>query len=304
MNDNHSHKEHLLTVDFLNWFKKHTGYLELFEDSKTIGGDPFDSAGYIKNELILIEFKDKISSSIVSYENSKGSSIEKKIGQVLKQIYHKEHGRIYQAIQTHYTENQIPTIYIVVNSISRNALVSLIKLIEKRQLDWSFNAKIIQWKNGTGLTIYENSDVQCKHMKDDKIEFPLFKNTSPTRKKKLTDTIIIEQLSKIEKLSTYEIFINYCREKGLEIKKNTRSINIKKNRSLFAIWPYDSDSVSGLRISFNMEQINLHINPNLSSFDDLGLYRNKSKIGYLGYNALIKDETAMKQFIKKLEKTS
>ena len=83
MNDNISHKEILLTNEFIHWLIKTRNYIELFEDSDTSGSDPFDSAGYIENELILIEFKDNISKGMVLYKNSKGSSIEKKIGQVL-----------------------------------------------------------------------------------------------------------------------------------------------------------------------------------------------------------------------------
>lgn len=302
MSDNDSHNEIKLTLDFLNWFKNSTGYIELFEDSDTSGRDPIDSAGYIGNELILIEFKDKICSGMINYVSSKGSSIEKKIGQVLKQIYGKENSKIYNSIKTFYNENNVPNIYIVANSISKKALKLLTELVEKRQFEWYFNAKIILWENDIGITIYENTNVKIKNISDVNIKIIDFINTAPKRKAKLNEEQIIARLKSLNKFDEYQLFINSCHERNLSINMNIKSINIKKTKTLFAIWPFDSDSINGLRISFNIEQINKELNSNIIDFSQLQVERNYSKIGYLGYNSYIKNIDEMTKLIFKLYK--
>jgi len=76
----YDYKEENLINEFSPWFKNARGYREVFEDTDTSGSDPVDSAGFIGDQTVLIEFKDTLAPSEVRYEGSKGSSIEKKLG--------------------------------------------------------------------------------------------------------------------------------------------------------------------------------------------------------------------------------
>ena len=302
MNDNISHKEILLTNEFIHWLIKTRNYIELFEDSDTSGSDPFDSAGYIENELILIEFKDNISKGMVLYKNSKGSSIEKKIGQVLKQIYRKEDARIYNSISSFYTKDKIPNALIVANRISENALKLLIKVIEERQKEWFFNAEIIVWKNKNGKTLYKNKSVNIKTKPDLQIEFPEFKNTALKRKDKLNLKEVEGIFKTINKLEEFEMFIKYCKEIGANISFNITNLNVKLNKTIFGIWPFESNIEKGIRITFNIEQINKELNSNITNFNDLNIIRNENKLGYLGHNAFVKNKVEMQNLIMNLSK--
>lgn len=301
VSDNNSRSEIKLTNEFISWLKQAEGYEELFEDSDTSGSDPFDSAGYINDDLILIEFKNKIASGMVSYEKSSDSSIEKKIGQVLKQIYKRENGRIYNSVKQFYTENKVPNILIVSNYISHNALHELIEVVERRQLQWYFNVKIIIWGANEPVVLYENNKTSKKDILDQNITFPEFKNTEPKRPNRIQNHEVYDILQAIDKFEEYQLFVNHFKKKGCLITLNRTNISIKLNKTLFSIWPYNSDTEKGLRISFNIDQINKELNPNIVEFSDLQITRVNQKIGFLGFNAYIKTIAEMRKLIVKID---
>lgn len=300
--DNIRHKEAIITTEFTDWFKKNRNYIELYEDKETTGSDPFDSVGVIDDELILIEFKNQISKSMVYYENSKGSSIEKKIGQVLKLIYTQKDSNIFNSISEYYTDNKIPTLIIVAEKISERAIEFLTEMLESRSKDWQFHYKLIQWTNKKPIYLIDKNIPFQHSKKNSTIEIQNFPSTAKKRNSKLNDKTVEQKLKNIGKFNEFDLFKSYILKSGFELKYNIKSVNFTyKGKSLFGIWPFESDEVNGLRMSFELDKINKLLNKKIESLEQLGVIRSKQKIGFLGSNGFIKDYNEMEKLIEKIK---
>lgn len=299
--DNISHKEAILTREFTEWFKKNRNYSELYEDVRT-SGDPFDSAGFIGDELVLIEFKNAISKSMVYYEGSTGSSIERKIGQVLNEIYRQKGTNIFNAIKNKYNEFTIPTLIIVVNRISESALEMLREMMGTRCNEWRFNYNIIIWDREKPKREVKGKCNMDNSVKNTEIVIPNFPNTAPKR----TNYLNPEKVSKIlTDKNLNEIWIDFkhfAENIGFKITyqaQNVGFINTQTNHMAIGVWPRKSSREKGLRMSFSIEQLN-QINPKIKSFADLGIERSKSKLGFLGYNGYIANIKELQQLKRKI----
>jgi len=301
-NDNSIHKESRIAVSFTSWLKKEENYKELFDDFDTSGGDPFDSAGTIDNKLILIEFKYQISKSTVLYKNSSGSSIEKKIGQVLNIIYNQKKSKIFNAIKEVYNELTVPTVFIVAEKISKNASEILIKMLHNRSKEWRFNYAVCTWhKNKVNYLIDVRNNDYNKDKINSLINIPDFPSTSPKRNDSLNDEIISKRLLAIEKLKEYNLFLEYSKSIDAHLDYKIQCVNFKINgKTFFGIWPFKSDLQKGLRMTFEIEKINKTLNERIQSFKDLGISRSKNKLGYLGHNGYVKNIPEMRSLIAKL----
>lgn len=300
--DNIRHKEAIITTEFIDWFKKNENYIELYEDKETTGSDPFDSAGVIDDELILIEFKNQISKSMVCYENSKGSSIEKKIGQVLKLLYTKKDSNIFNSISEYYTDNKTPTLIIVAEKITKSAIELLKEMLERRSKDWQFHYKLIQWTNEKPIYLLDKNIPFQQSRKNSTIEIPNFPSTAIKRNAKLNDKTVEQKLKDIGKFNEFDLFKSYVLKAGFELKYNIKSVNFTfEGKSLFGIWPFESDENNGLRMSFELEKINKFLNKKIESLEQLGVKRSKQKIGFLGFNGYIKDYNAMEKLIERIK---
>ena len=298
--DNDQHKENILTEEFTQWFKEATGYIELHDDMRT-AGDPFDSAGYIGDRLVLIEFKDSINVSLVNHEGSAGTTIEKKISEVLREVYYKQDTKIFNAISSRYNDFQIPTILIVANRVSQNAKEALEIKLKKRSRDWRFNYQVIEWKEGVPvMKEFENNEAAFSNTK---IEVPKFKSTAPKRKNKLTKTSTAEILSDFGLLDFWEMLLDLVKRKQWTIIYQANSIGIinpETGHSMIGIWPKRSSKKLGLRLTYSVEQINI-INPRIKSFEDIGLPREDKKLGFLGSNGFINSRDEMETLIRILD---
>ena len=117
----YEYKEETLIKHFMPWFTKTRNYIEKFEDTDTSGSDPVDSAGFIDNKIILIEFKHSISPKEVRYIGSAGSSIEKKIRTVLNNLYHDQDDRVTRSLKGKDLVHE-PHFILVVNRLSDDVL--------------------------------------------------------------------------------------------------------------------------------------------------------------------------------------
>lgn len=303
ISDNIQHKESKIAGDFTKWFKKEKNYTELYEDTDTSGGDPFDSVGMIENELYLIEFKSQISKSMVFYKNSKGSSIEKKIGQVLQQVYKRQNTNIYNSVSEHYTNSTVPNLIIVAEKISENAHQLLSNMLEKRSNEWQFNYSVIKWEKGNANYLLNKRHSSFLSLSSNaSIEIPNFPSTSPKRNPNLNYEKVREKLSTIGKLEEYNLFIDYTTSIKANLVYNINCINIKlAEKAVIGIWPFESDAKNGLRMAFEIDKVCELINKKITSFEDLGIPRSKQKLGYLGYNGYVRDITAMENLIERMK---
>ena len=302
ISDNIRHKEAIITTEFIEWFKKNKDYVELYEDKETTGSDPFDSAGIIDNDIYFIEFKNQISKSIVNYENSRGSSIEKKIGQVLQLIYTQENSNIFNSISQYYDENKIPTLIIVAEKISKRALDLLTEMLIRRSKDWQFHYKLIKWSNKKPTYLLEKNIFFQDLKKNSTIEIPYFPNTATKRNGKLNNKTLEQKLKKIEKLNEFNLLKNYLLGNNFELKYNIKSVNFTfEGKSIFGVWPFESDVINGLRMSFELEKINKLLNLKINSLEELGITRSKQKLGFLGFNGFVSDKYEMEKLLKKLK---
>jgi hypothetical protein len=301
--DNIKHREAIVTAEFENWFKQEYNYIQFYEDVDTSGGDPFDSAGVIGNELFLIEFKCNISKSMVYYENSKGSSIEKKIGQVLDQLYQQRNSNIYNSVSTFYSDSTIPNLIIVAENISKNALKHLAEMLERRSQEWRFNYSVIQWANGSANYLLDKKhDSFKKTNPNHSIQIPKFPSTSPKRNPRLNDEKARNWLNTIGKLDDYNLFLKYASSIGASVIYNVNSVNIiLAGKAIFGIWPFKSTAEDGLRMTFELNRIQKLTNGKITSFEDLEIQRSEQKLGFLGYNGYVKNKMEMKHLIDRLE---
>ena len=51
ISDNEVHQESKIASGFTKWFEANRNYVELYDDTDTTGGDPFDSAGIIGEKI-------------------------------------------------------------------------------------------------------------------------------------------------------------------------------------------------------------------------------------------------------------
>lgn len=306
-NDNSLHKEAILTKEFGKHLSSKYQYKELFEDKNTAGSDPFDSIGLIKNKIILIEYKNTISPGQVFYIGSKGSSIEKKIATVLKLIYSRQDSKTYNAIKEHITNTTVPLVWIVANGISKTTIQKLDNLLKERCIEWQFNYKVSMWKKEKEEILLSSSVEFDKTMSHEEIHIPVLPNTSKKRSEKLNKKKLNDIIEKIELSRVFEELISVFRELQLKPTYNIGNVNYSPNNggySLFGIWPKKSSKTNGLLLTISVEKINEHFGTKFESVNDLGLVRNNTKVGNLGYNSYLNSKTVVQEIKKRIAKAS
>ena len=303
ISDNEVHQESKIASGFTKWFEANRNYVELYDDTDTTGGDPFDSAGIIGEKIYLIEFKTIISKSMILYKNSKGSSIEKKIGQVLKQLYQKRDSNIYNSLISYYDDSSIPNIVIVAKRISIEAQKLMKSMFEARSIDWRFNYIVFTWNDEKVNIILENKNKNCsKSLLNHHIKIPRFPSTAPKRNPRLNKKTVIQILDEIGKIEEFNLLSEFISSVKGNLRFNVSSVNVELNGEvLFGIWPFHSDTIHGLRMTFHMERIIKNSNNKISSFNDLGITRSKEKLGYLGYNGYVNNIVEMKLLIHRIK---
>lgn len=297
--DNKSHQESEMTVDFVNWYKINYGYVELFDDVDTTGGDPFDSAGLLGDKLVFIEFKVSINPGQVTYAGSRGSTIEFKISNLLRDVYINQTGKIYESVKNELQNHAVPVLILVVKSISKSAIRALKEMLERTSSNWKFNYQVIIWSDSKGSVCLENmSMIESDSMIVRKIE--KHKSTAPKRGAKLTLDEVSAHME-LEGLSAkFEKLCEVLKTNGAKFVFNQQNMNIKfpsySNRAMMGIWPRYSTKERGISLSYDFSALNLYCNEGLDDVDSFIFKRNQSrKIGFLGNNTFIKSDETIRQ---------
>lgn len=306
MNDNDTNKEAILTGRFIKWYSDKFNFIETFDDSDTSGSDPFDSAGFIDNKLVFIEFKHRVSLSQISYKNSLGSSIEKKIGQLLKLLYNEIDSKIFNSIKSKYNDKITPHLIIACDKISERATLRLNELLFIKSHEWFFTYEVLVWKNDKAISLTSNFDITNKIKSNREIHIPDFPSTAKPRKNRLNSEIAENRFIELGQEELFQILTNELEALGGKRIYNKNNLNFKfpnlSNKTIFGIWPFKSNSENGILLTFWFDGIIKEFNQNLKLIEDLGLIRNDFKVGHLGYNAYIKDKKTLKTLLQKIKK--
>ena len=303
-NDNAQHKEVILTHEFTAWYKSKYDYIELFDDNDTSGSDPFDSGGLINNQLVFIEFKDRITLSQIDYKGSIGSSIEKKIGQLLTQVYYKEATKSYQSVADHYTNTTRPKIILVVNAISTKSTDRLLNMLQRKSIDWHFSYELIKWNGKEGITLFEEIPEFNSKILNDQIVIPSFPNTALKRTNKLSYEKVCAHMESIDQSDNFKQIYSFFKDKKATVIWNATCVNMKflkfNGNALLGIWIHKSTKEDGILVTYSLGLLLEYFKVGINTEQELKLQRNSFKVGNLGYNAFLKTSTEVSEFLKQL----
>jgi len=303
-NDNAQHKESILTHEFIEWYNATHRYIELFDDGDTSGSDPFDSGGLVNNQLVFIEFKYRITLSQIDYEGSKGSSIEKKIGQLLSQIYYTRDTKSYNAVSAHYDNTTRPKIILVVNKISDRSNERLLAMLQQKSIDWKFSYELIQWDGKNGITLFEETPHFNTTILNNQIVIPLFPNTAAKRINKLTYEKVHAHMESIGQAENFKQLYAFFKYKRATFNWNATCVNVKfpkfNGNALLGFWIYKSTATDGLLITYSFGLLIEYFEVGITTEQELKLQRNPFKVGNLGYNAYLKTEDEVNAFLAQL----
>lgn len=259
-NRNDRYPEEKLAKEFLPWFKKTYQYDERFEDIDTSGSDPVDSAGFIQDDTLLIELKNRVSGSVF-YEGSKGSSIEKKICTVLKNLYQNNDDRVTQSI-VNWNKTKEPIFVLVANHYSERVIQDLNGLLKKRSDEWRFAYKVLQW-NGehTESVVKSREPSLLSPALFESITFPYMPSTAPRRPKPYTIGKLKEDSIKNGVDAIVDIFLDKLAENNARFNSANQSnigywfpeLNEEGKPTAIALWPKASTSKVGLLITYQEE---------------------------------------------------
>lgn len=250
--------EKQLTEAFTKWLTCEFGYQETFEDVDTGKGAPIDSVGFIGRQLVLIEYKNKISRGAIWYKGSRGSSIEKKIGTALNDIYHEKHTRIAEAARR-WDRLQPPLFILAANSISKSARQELNKLLRIKSRLWRFHYRVYLWNGDRGDIILEDSSVPMAKFPLNEIIFPEMPSTAP---KRTSPRLTFDDLERTAReLNIEELFDRFWgrmeRFRPRQIK-NISNINFafprlnhEDNDAGIGIWPKLFDQQKGIFVTYS-----------------------------------------------------
>jgi len=304
-NDNALHKESILTHAFTPWYVSRYNYVELFDDSDTSGSDPFDSGGIVNKELVFIEFKDSITLSQIEYEGSRGSSIEKKIGQLLTLLYYRIDSKIYNAVSDCLSNITVPKIILVVNKISSTSEGKLLAMLHRRAIDWQFSYELIRWDGKEGITLIKESPLFPQAILNNQIKIPHFPNTSKKRTNKLTYEKVISYMESIEQAENFKRLFTFFKDRGASVDWNATCVNIKFRKynslAMFGFWLPKSSLENGILFTYSLGMLTEFFQLNISSETDLQLKRNPFEVGNLGYNAYLKTIAEVDLFLAQLD---
>lgn len=305
MDDNRTQKELVLTQEFTKWYKG-KGYFEFYDDLETSGADPFDSTGILGDDLIFIEFKYRISPRMVFYANATGSSIEKKIATLLKLVYNKENSQMYTSVKEHYTDFTRPKLIIVANAISKIALNELDILFKHLSYIWRFSYEVIIWNSDKEANVVLSGNIDNTNNTDNrKINIPDYPSTAKTRPPKLTLEGARNKMKKKGLIDEFEMLTKYFADKGGKIVFTQNNLNFKFTQSTIGgIWPEESSKSKGIMFTIFLDGLNNELKTKFKAISEMGLVRNNTKIGTMGYNVFIKNKKEIKQLIEKIENWS
>ena len=246
----YEYKEETLIQQFMPWFIKTRQYIETFEDTDTSGSDPVDSAGFIDNKIVLIEFKHSVSPKEVRYSGSVGGSIEKKIRTVLNNLYHGQNDRITRSLKGIHLEHE-PLFILAVNRLSDNVRELLKQMLMELRPQWRFGYEIIKWNDDHGETLECSSPqpVSEDHLRA--IQFPPMPSTAPKR----LGQVSIEDCCAIMESKGLGLLMDTMLEKVQEFggrkkgrAKNSVNFSLPPEITTAALgfWPNDSDAENGM----------------------------------------------------------
>lgn len=303
-NDNQAHNESRISREFLKWYEEKVGYQELFEDRDTTGSDPFDSAGLIGKQDIFIEFKDRISPKQVYHKGSRGSSIEYKIVNLLRQVYIEKRGRIYDTVAPHMSLNNIPTLVVVAQKISPESKRLLIELLSNRSEEWSFSYKVFLWTGHDAIAIAQ-SDLSSTRDRYFPNNLPELESTAPKRRERLNLEKVRYEMKRKDLLHLFDLLHLKIKNLGGTLQFNITNVNINfpkfNSHAMMGIWPYKSAPDDGICITYDFDSLNKSFRLGLDNVDQFPLSRNSGlKVGFLGNNAFIKSNQEIEKLFSQL----
>ena len=297
----YEYKEEELTRMFMPWFSNARNYEEKFEDTDTSGSDPVDSAGFIKNQTVLIEFKDSLSPKEVRYEGSKGSSIEKKIRTVLNNLYQNNNDNVTKELNG-WNRGQEPHFILVANRLSDNVLSLSKSMLEESSGKWHFGYEIIVWNGSSGETLLYSPPKSVPENLLESIRFPDMPSTALPRSKAMSVNKCIEIMEKKNLKELVDFMVEIVNEYGG--KKNGSSngnINFsfppKIDRAVIGIWPMESNEENGILVTYWLEGLKRRFG--LEDYDDNHLPGVKGpRKGHLGASRYFKTIGEISEFWK------
>jgi len=301
-----AHGQENLGKKFLVWFNKKYSYQEKLIDLETRYADPVDSAGYIDQNVILIEFKHTLSAGQIDYQGSKGSSIEKKIRTALYQLYNNIPSRLSRAISI-CKDSKPPLFILAANSISSNAIEKLRNMLSKRAMEWNFNYQVILHNSDIPKIILEN--YECKAFQNDlhNIFFEDMPSTAPKRRKKITIPKLMDSINIVGMREVLELFMKKADSHGGKLKPNIKNVNYSfpyknsgRSDSVLGIWPSESSQNLGLCITLSPKELDhcfgFGADKSVSMLGKIG-----PNPGYLGACIYVKSKDEVFNFWNELE---
>jgi hypothetical protein len=293
----YDYPEETLIRQFAPWFARTRGYIEKFEDTDTSGSDPVDSAGFIDNQTVLIEFKDSISPKEVRYRGSTGSSIEKKIRTVLHNLYQGENDRVTQSLKG-WDQNHEPLFILVVNRMSDTVVTLLNELLSQHGPEWRFGYEVIRWDGDHGETLISCPPKPAPSGVLQEIEFPQMPSTALPRKPPMPIDTLFTTLESAGLGSHIKAMLEKLKEfGGAKSGGGASHVNFsfpKISGSAIGIWPDHSNTEKGLCVAYWPEGLERKFGSTISQQTLPGI--EGPRMGHLGGIRFLKTESVVIDF--------
>jgi len=293
----YDYPEETLIRQFAPWFTRTRGYIEKFEDTDTSGADPVDSAGFIDNQTVLIEFKHSISPKEVRYLGSTGSSIEKKIRTVLHNLYQDNNDRVTQSLKGWDLDHE-PLFILVVNRMSDTVVTLLNELLIQHGPEWHFGYEVIRWHGDHGETIMTCPPKPVPRGVLQEIVFPQMPSTALPRKPNMPIDTLCTTLESAGLDSHIKAMLKKLKEFDGRISGGgARHVNFsfpKISGSAIGIWPDLSNTEKGLCVAYWPEGLERRFGSTISQQTLPGI--EGPRMGHLGGVRFLKTESVVVDF--------
>lgn len=294
----YEYPEKALTQQFIPWFTKTRNYIEKYDDADTRGGDPVDSAGFIDNKTVVIEFKYSISPKEVRYIGSAGSSIEKKIRTVLDNLYHDHNDRVTRSLKGNDFGHE-PLFILVVNRLSDDVLQLLKQMLIELRPQWRFGYEIIKWNDDHGETLLYSSPKKVPEDLLRTIQFSTMPSTAPKRSRQMSIENCCAIMESKGLGSLVDIMLEKVQEIGGREKRGPKNnVNFsfppEVTTSALGFWPNDSDAENGMLITYNLSRLQERFGRPISD-EALPGIRGPRK-GLLGWSRFLRSRSEIMKF--------
>jgi hypothetical protein len=210
----------------------------------------------VGKDVYLIEFKDTVSGGSIFYEGSRGSSIEKKMCTVLRNLYQDANDRVTRAVSS-WDRRREPVFMLVANHYTERARAELGQLLKARARQWQFAYQIVEWTGQKAVSIMNTEPSVGDESARRLISFPEMPSTAPPRPKPISIETC-KQYARREGLeAVFDAFLGRLRQ--FDARRTARQTNIGfafpdrtqgSRRTLIALWPSHFERGKGILISY------------------------------------------------------